>query len=433
MNACFSNSDLAPLLFGVAAMVVMTVAILILVTACALGQRWWYILCTALLTAAVLCLLQGITDLSNCVCAGNLGSCFSALTGAMPVAAVVGILVLMAVAEVALLRDLTYKRKNTLTPNAIKESLDALPDGICFFTDDGQPVLVNTRMQEISWALFGTELLNGERFWSGLKDEETRKKAEVIRTGPTVIARIGAETVWDFRRSRIRVGRTEVNELVAFNVTDQYRLTRELEQRNRRLAGVNERLRRYSQEIEKVTAEKEILNAKIRVHDDVGRALLAFRAYLSQPWESRDRESLLLLWRYTIGVLKKETAPLERRDDWELLRTAAQAVDVAIDLEGELPERGKARAVVIAALHECLTNTVKHAGGNRLCLAIRRDGDGFTVELTNNGIQPRGEIRETGGLKNLRHTVESVGGTMKVETEPRFALVLTLPEGEERI
>ena len=120
MSACFSNSDLAPLLFGVAAMVVMTVAILILVTACASGQRWWYILCTALLTAAVLCLLQGITDLSNCVCAGNLGSCFSALTGAMPVAAVVGILVLMAVAEVALLRDLTYKRKNTLTPNAIK-------------------------------------------------------------------------------------------------------------------------------------------------------------------------------------------------------------------------------------------------------------------------------------------------------------------------
>lgn len=53
------------------------------------------------------------------------------------------------------------------------------------------------------------------------------------------------------------------------------------------------------------------------------------------------------------------------------------------------------------------------------------------AELSNNGHSPAGEIRETGGLKNLRHMVESAGGDMKIESMPRFVLRVLLPKGDE--
>ena len=84
---------------------------------------------------------------------------------------------------------------------------------------------------------------------------------------------------------------------------------------------------------------------------------------------------------------------------------------------------------MISAVHECLTNTVKHAGGDRLWLTLRSDGSILTAELTNNGAPPQGSIRETGGLLNLRRTVENAGGNMTTETAPRFLLRVELPQG----
>lgn len=430
MTPYYTIDETAKIAFGIAAMFAMTGAIVLLISACALGQKRRYVLGAAVLCAAVLFLFQGIADVNYLLSNGVPFALFARVTGEMPAVVLAVLLALAAGVEAAAMTDLARKRENTLTPNAIKESLDTLPDGICFFADDGQPLLVNTQMHRLSRSLFDTDLLNAERFWDGLKGKTFKADAQILQTEPTVTIRIGEESVWDFRRNRLRVGRSEISELVAFHVTEQYRLRRELDTRNQRLSQVNVRLRQYSQEVERVTAENEILNAKIQVHDDVGRALLAFRSYFAQPEESRNRESVLLLWRYTIGVLKKETVPARQRDGWQLLQEAAKAVDVAIELNGKLPEAGTAREICMTALHECLTNTVKHAEGNRLFLSVREGPNGFTVELTNNGRQPKGEIRETGGLKNLRHTVESAGGEMTIETAPRFVVRLEIPKGE---
>ena len=322
-----------------------------------------------------------------------------------------------------------HTKKNILTAGAIKESLDALPDGVCFYRSDGQPMLVNTQMNKISGELFGTEIMNAKSFLNNLQTNNSDGKAQIISTEPTLVIQ-SDEKVWDFRSNTLNVGNSEVQELVAYDVTEQYLLNKELELRNQRLSSVNERLRKYNGDVERIITEKEILNAKMKVHDDIGRSLLAFRSYLAKPESQRDIESVLLLWRYTISVMKKEAVPEVKSNDWDLLLKAAEAVDVTVELNGELPDKGNKRDVLIASLHECLTNTVKHAKGNRLYMNITSDASSLTAEITNNGNQPDGEIKETGGLKNLRSTVESAGGVMTIETKPRFRLILRF-EGAE--
>ena len=222
-----------------------------------------------------------------------------------------------------------------------------------------------------------------------------------------------------------------VSELIASDVTEQYQMAMELEKRNRSLNQINRQLRIYNSEVNRITREQEILGAKVRIHDDVGRSLLAARAYLSQPKEQRERKQLLLLWDYTISSLKKEAEPERKSGDWELLQKAASAVNVKITLNDPLPEEEKLRALMVAAIYECMTNTVKHADGDEVYVEIQKKDAVLNIHLTNSGKPPSQIVKETGGLSNLRTIIESAGGTMKIESEPYFVLELELPKGEE--
>ena len=76
-----------------------------------------------------------------------------------------------------------------------------------------------------------------------------------------------------------------------------------------------------------------------------------------------------------------------------------------------------------------MTNTVRHAKGTRLFVLLERTGTLWTIRCTNNGAAPSGPIREGGGLSSLRRQVEREGGTMTVESTPRFVLTILTEEG----
>lgn len=431
MSLCMELSDTALCMLGACALLMMTGALYLLISVTAKHMGWSIVLPAAALAAASVLVVQSLGDLALLRQHDRTYNSLAGVIGRLPWAYTALLLFLLAAAEILLLLLLHRKSEKMLTPEAIKESLDALPDGICFSDGEGMPLLLNIRMNRLSAELLDSGIMNADTFWNELQEGELKNGAERISVRPTTVIRTGGGEVWDFRRREIKAGGESVQELAAYNVTEHYRLNWELDRQNESLNQMNERLRQYSRDVERVAAEKELLRARMRVHDDVGRALLAFRAYLAQPEAERDREGLLSLWRDTVSMLRNEAAPAAYGSDWELLQKAAEAVDVTIVTEGVLPENGTERTLIIAALRECLTNTVKHARGNRLYLSVSTEEALVKARLTNNGIRPSHEIQESGGLKNLRHTVEAANGVMRVESVPRFALYIELPKGDE--
>ena len=244
-----------------------------------------------------------------------------------------------------------------------------------------------------------------------------------------MIVRTKDGTVWDVRENGIAAGKHRIWELAAYDITVQHNLNSTLESRIRRLNQINDRLKDYNRNVDSIIREREILSAKVSVHDDVGRTLLAARSYMEQPKHERNREKLLSLWRYNLAVMRNDIEPQQQSNEWKLLLDAAEAVDVEIVLNGELPEERTVRKAIVSAVHECLTNTVKHAGGNRLEVNITGE-DLVSVSITNDGTVPSGEIQETGGLMNLRSTVEAAGGSMMIQSRPHFMLRLEFMKEE---
>lgn len=119
----------------------------------------------------------------------------------------------------------------------------------------------------------------------------------------------------------------------------------------------------------------------------------------------------------------------EESDEWEKVLHAAKTVQVKLTRTGPFPQEQPVKILLLTALRECLSNTVKHAKGHHLHLSVHERDSRWIAKLSNDGLPPQGPIEESGGLKTLRHMVEHVGGYMTTEHTPRFLLWLDLPKG----
>ena len=427
MTAYINLAEYCHTFFAISAIVLILGAAYIIAAAVAMRLSRGYATCSVVLAAAVFIILQSMADVS--LCANEVDPRFSlpaVILKDVPWIIVALVMVVIFAAEVLCLVEVDRAGRDKLSPGSVKESLDALPDGVCFFSEDGRILLSNRRMQHISSDITGIGILNGEKLWRCIEEKSVKTD---VSDGLVILT--SDSKVWNVRRSEIEAEGNRINEIVALDVTEQYELRRELEERNERLNSVNERLRIFSRDMSRLTAEKELLDAKIKVHDDLGRSLLAFRAYLTAEPSKRDRSKLLPLWRYVISVMKKETAPSE---EWDAIEKTAESLHIQIEINGDLPAglaglpvSGEVRSAIMAAIRECLTNTARHARGDRLFVLIKCGADaphGIRIEITNNGRAPLVPIQEAGGLSNLRHMVERAGGIMTIESSPQFLLRL---------
>lgn len=436
---------------GIVQMLLVTASAWMFVRACSLRLSKKILAFTFLFLSVQILFLQAVSDVTVVMTTGKKGTLLARVAGHGPAGLVLSVLAVSVLTGIFQWLFLYKKSRDMITTRSIKESIDLLPDGVCFSTDRGMPILMNSRMRQLCTEFTGEGLMDTEKFWRDLRNGNVRKGIRPLKQREAAFIDTNGQ-VWDFRRSRLSYGGEKVTEISAVNITTQYHLHKELVARYERLNDVNSRLHYFSEEVEKVTREKEILAAKIKLHDEIGRSLLILRSYLTETseksaqtktpeksaqtetpgkcaqTEKRDRSRLLPLWQYIVTSMQEGTILKEREDSLLLLKKEAADFNVDIFLEGLLPANPSVRNVIFAAVRECAGNTAKHARGDRLFITIHDTEENTEVFITNNGNAPGGSIHETGGLKNLRKMVEERGGSMQIKSSPVFVLHLCFPE-----
>lgn len=427
---------------GIVQMLLVTASAWMFVRACSLRLSKKILAFTFLFLLVQILFLQAVSDVTVVMTTEKKGTLLARVAGHEPAGIVLSVLAVSVLTGIFQWSFLYKKSRDMITTRSIKESIDLLPDGVCFSTDRGMPILMNSRMRQLCTEFTGEGLMDTEKFWRDLRNGNVRKGIRSLKQREAAFIDTNGQ-VWDFRRSRLSYGGEKVTEISAVNITTQYHLHKELVARYERLNDVNSRLHHFSEEVEKVTREKEILAAKIKLHDEIGRSLLILRSYLTETpeksiqtetpeksaqTEKRDRSRLLPLWQYIVTSMQEGTILKEREDSLLLLKKEATDFNVDIFLEGLLPTNPSVRNVIFAAVRECAGNTAKHARGDRLFITIHDTVENTEVFITNNGNAPGGSIHETGGLKNLRKMVEERGGSMQIKSSPVFVLHLCFPE-----
>ena len=144
--------------------------------------------------------------------------------------------------------------------------------------------------------------------------------------------------------------------------------------------------------------------------------------------------------------LKRESES-ESGDEYELMLSTAKALGLDIRIQGKLPSENPEKHIIATAMHECFTNTLRYAGGDMLYINIKdcisdnikdnRKGniddnkEGLYAIFTNNGVQPKEEIVEKGGLLSLHKLVTEAEGTMNISIDPIFSLKIFIPKEKD--
>ncbi|MCR4807271.1 MAG: hypothetical protein K5857_06310 [Lachnospiraceae bacterium] len=315
-----------------------------------------------------------------------------------------------------------------LSGMSVKEAFDKLPAGLMFYGGSGIPIMVNETMDRLSRNALGDPVTDGRIFWEKLK-ESTREGVKEDEDYVIVKARDGG--VYGVTRSILNIRGHEVFELTAIDISREYELTEEYEMKRDQARILNTRLKALMGTIEYVTMNKELLQLKAALHDNIGQSILIAKRYLYAPG-SVEKKRMLDFWSDNIGHLTNDDP-----EEWELpyyvISKEADRLGIRLDIIGDLPDDPELIPVVDAAISVHIGNTLKHADGTGATVLARKTGSHYVISFTNGG-KPTGErIVERGGLSNLRREVEAVGGRMEVLSSPYYILRVILPEKVKKI
>lgn len=347
----------------------------------------------------------------------------------VPIWFTVFVMILQIAAVSVLFYRLHRRYKTSVTEMSIKNGTDKLPTGICCFDPDGRLYLVNHCMQNLCRTLTGEYLSNAKELWRRLQNGELIGNNTAVKTGEEPIILLESGEVRHFVCRKIISGKKPVYEISAADITEQYALSQHLMKSNKELEEMKKRLLRFNENVTEITREKEILAAKISIHNRLGKALLISKRYLTSEDSGITREELSEIWKSNISFLLGEAEQPDRDDTLDELYGAAKAMGISLCVKGNLPENDNTvKSLFIIGARECLTNAVHHAKAERLDICIFWENGYNIIEYTNDGIRPEKEIVEGGGLSSLRKKAEDSGACMTVVSKPQFVLRLKIPD-----
>jgi hypothetical protein len=98
-----------------------------------------------------------------------------------------------------------------------------------------------------------------------------------------------------------------------------------------------------------------------------------------------------------------------------------------VEISGTMPNEQEVAQLFVTAAMEMLTNAVRHAEAKKIFMEFEEEKQVYTARFTNDGKIQEKPVSEGCGLGSLRQKTESIGGSMSVEWEKHFALILRIP------
>ena len=306
------------------------------------------------------------------------------------------------------------ERKKRLSRDSVKQALDNLRSGVLFADESGRVVLINHVMGDLIAGLSGS-------YPQTLSDlEDALAAAKPIKKAPELYL-FPEGRIWRFLTVPLKApGLAGYTQTIAQDRTGLYEANEQLARENAALKEAIERTRHLLARVEERVREQETLELKIRVHNDIGKSLIAL-SELAKGGEGSAKDEVLSLRR---AVSLFESRSLPHFSTLEEAREEAEKLGASLKLSGDFPEDPRLNSLIAQASEECTTNCIRLAGGSLVEVHGSKRETGFEILIKNDGHPPAGPITEGGGLRSLRQSVEKAGGRMTISHSPRFQLTL---------
>ena len=214
------------------------------------------------------------------------------------------------------------------------------------------------------------------------------------------------------------------NEIITFDITEEYKLHQKLNGQNKKLKENNKKILLSIDNIEELEKEKNLLKLKNKYHDILGQNLSILQQYLNKENITQENFEEIKF------MIQKMFVDIEDTDDTNanlenLIKIHKKHVtDIIID--GKLPPNKVTAKVFFEIIREATTNAIRHAGSSKVFVNIKETLEETYMIITNDGRKPNEFITENQGIKDMRRKVKKLGGMFYISTVPEFSVNISI-------
>ena len=317
---------------------------------------------------------------------------------------------------------------------SIREGIDNLPVALAFFRENGQVALANRRMYQISNELTGSTVISEQELYRILEGKLSQIQGIELTELDRPTLELADGSIWGVTGEQIRLQNESYDQVNLLDITKFCQLYRQLEAEQQELLKRKDRIEELSERIEEMKHEEAVLNSKIRIHNDMGKAALSTRLLLQK--KSLTKEEILNgaeVWEEVIGCLgendRLQWLTGQNANDRQMLDEIIESARrlgcrVVLKEDGEMSR--KQAGILRMVLREAIINAIRHAGASEVYVDIINEKKQWILQITDNGKSTPSELKEGGGLTGIRQRVEASGGEVEIRLEPQFKLVVWL-------
>ena len=214
------------------------------------------------------------------------------------------------------------------------------------------------------------------------------------------------------------------NEIITFDITEEYKLHQKLNGQNKKLKENNKKILLSIDNIEELEKEKNLLKLKNKYHDILGQNLSILQQYLNRKNISQENFEEIKF------MIQKMFIDIEDTDDTnanlENLIKIHKKNGTDIIIDGKLPQNKETAKVFFEIIREATTNAIRHAGSSKVFVNIKETLEETYMIITNDGRKPNEFITENQGIKDMKRKVKKLGGMFYISTVPEFSVNISI-------
>lgn len=214
------------------------------------------------------------------------------------------------------------------------------------------------------------------------------------------------------------------NEIITFDITEEYKLHQKLDKQNKKLKENNKKILLSIDKIEELEKEKNLLKLKNKYHDILGQNLSILQQYLNKENITQENFEEIKF------MIQKMFIDIEDTDDTnanlENLIKIHKKNGTDIIIDGKLPPNKETAKVFFEIIREATTNAIRHAGSSKVFVNIKETLEETYMIITNDGRKSNEFITENQGIKDMRRKVKKLGGMFYISTVPEFSVNISI-------
>ena len=214
------------------------------------------------------------------------------------------------------------------------------------------------------------------------------------------------------------------NEIITFDITEEYKLHQKLNGQNKKLKENNKKILLSIDNIEELEKEKNLLKLKNKYHDILGQNLSILQQYLNKENITQENfeEIKFMIQKMFIDIEDTEDTNANLENLIKIHKK--NGTDIIID--GKLPQNKETAKVFFEIIREATTNAIRHAGSSKVFVNIKETLEETYMIITNDGRKPNEFITENQGIKDMRRKVKKLGGMFYISTVPEFSVNISI-------